>query len=391
MLWPCLISFARGEFVLNLLHVVESLGRGGAEQALVNVLPEIVRRGHTVGVAALWEPSTLATELEAGGVSVHRLGLAHRWALPHGTAALRRLLNPDVDVVHTHLYFADVHGGLAAVTRGVPTVSTLHNLSYELVEHRAPWLQARKHVHAALLKRCRVLLGVSRAVAASHERALGLAAVRVLPNAVPIGRGPETKDSERERERVRWGLSSNGPLVVVPARVVPEKGHTYLLAAVAHLIAGGDSLQVACAGGGPELENFRREAEARGVAGHVRFLGDVPHEDLLRLFRAADVAVVPSVSEGLGLGAIEAQAAGLPVVATDVGGLPEVVEDGVTGFLVPPGNPAELADALRRVLNDPSVKRRFGRAGRERVATMFSISGVCDALEEIYTSVLVRS
>jgi len=181
---------------------------------------------------------------------------------------------------------------------------------------------------------------------------------------------------------LRQQLAPGGEHVVLYAgRLIPWKGVQYAVAALAEV--PGTVLVVA--GDGHYRPTLEAAARAAGLAERVRFLGPVPHEELPRLLAVSDVLVATSfASETFGIALVEAQACGVPVVASRFGGFPEVVQDGVTGLLVPPQDPAALAGALREVLADPARRSRMGAAGRRWVAEQFHWERVAERVLEAY-------
>ncbi len=259
--------------------------------------------------------------------------------------ALRRAAR-DADLVHAHW----LAGAAVARFGGKPFVVTLHGtgsaerLSDLALARRAPWLVR------FLLRPARAVICVSELLAETM-RAIGVESARCIPNgvAVPLAGGEEAAE----------------PFVLYAGRLSPEKGIPELVEATA-------GMRLVVAGDGP----------LRGLVPSA--LGFVPHEELDRLYDEAAVVVLPSHREGLPLCVIEAMAHGRPVVATAVGGVPQLVEDGRTGFLVPPGDPAALRAALERLLGDPALRRRFGRAARVRIERLCSWERVTDATLEAY-------
>lgn len=172
------------------------------------------------------------------------------------------------------------------------------------------------------------------------------------------------------------------PVLGTAARLVPIKGVSLLLRAFALLATDGGQVRLEIAGEGPELESLRRQSEALGVANRVDFLGW--RNDLPDVIARWDAVVIPSLFEAFPVIGIEAMALGIPVVATAVGGLPELVENGKTGWLVAPGDADALAERLRQLLADGAARRAMGLAARERARRRFSAEAMVRALSGIY-------
>jgi colanic acid/amylovoran biosynthesis glycosyltransferase len=171
------------------------------------------------------------------------------------------------------------------------------------------------------------------------------------------------------------------PVLLCPARLAPIKGHGDLLEAAARLVARGIPFELRLAGEGPERAAIERRIGERGLGGHVRLLGTVPHAELLGMYRdgRADCVVLPSLHEGLSVALVEAMAYGVPVIATAVGGVPELLEDGA-GILVPPSDADALTEALTRVLGSPTLRADLARAGRRRVEAEFEVHAIAREL-----------
>jgi glycosyltransferase involved in cell wall biosynthesis len=262
-------------------------------------------------------------------------------------AAVRRAAR-DADLVHAHW----LAGGAVAALARVPFVVTLHGSG--TAGRFADLELARKHPRlvGAVLRRARAVLCVSEALA-DAARSCGAHDVRVIRNGVAI---PD-----------RVGREAEPAEILFAGRLSPEKG-------IEELVAATQGMNLVVAGDGP----LRASVESA--------LGFVPHAELERLYRRAAVVVLPSHREGLPLCVLEAMAHGRPVVASAVGGIPELLEDGVTGLLVPPGDVAALRAALQRLLADPALRRRMGRAGRRRVAELCSRDRVADATLSAYAA-----
>jgi glycosyltransferase involved in cell wall biosynthesis len=198
----------------------------------------------------------------------------------------------------------------------------------------------------------------------------------VIPNAVEVSR------AARRNRRTGDGL----PLVVAVGRLKAPKDFLTLVRALGRLRP--DSFEAMIVGDGPDRARLEDEIESLGLAGHVRLAGE--RRDVPELLAGADVFALPSASEGMPVSVLEAMAAGLPVVASRVGGVPEQVADGETGLLVRPGDPHELAAALERLIGDRDLRRRLGAAGRARAEQAFDLEPFRRAHLELYSRELAR-
>jgi glycosyltransferase involved in cell wall biosynthesis len=204
--------------------------------------------------------------------------------------------------------------------------------------------------------------------------------VRVIRNAARLRAfaGPEPA----ARDRLRQLAGGDGPVVLAAGRLSREKGFHVLTAGACPLLRNVPSARIVLFGEGPERSPLERQAAALGLADRFRLPGF--RNDLDALLPWADVVVLPSLTEGLPNVALEAAAAGVPVVATAVGGTPEVVVNGQTGFLVPPGDPAALAGRMNDLLKHADWARAFGAAGRRRVEAHFSFEGQARAYQVLF-------
>jgi len=220
------------------------------------------------------------------------------------------------------------------------------------------------------------VIAVSRAVA---ERVVGTRPLVVYPG-IPV---PETPGLPAP-----LGGTTAERIVGCAGRLLPLKGLVYLLRAIASLRAEFANLVLEIAGSGPERATLEREVQRLGLSDGVRFLGWV--EELAPVLARWEVFVLPSLEEGFGIAALEAMAAGLPVVASAVGGIPELVEDGRTGWLVPPADPRALAERLRALLLDAGRRRALGEAGRARAFEQFSMARLVTEISRVYEALLAH-
>lgn len=350
-----------------------ALDRHGVRQVVVTTRPPGAPRRARLG---------------AHGV-VLRLGLPispcrQAYAWPAAAAVARAAAGADL--LHAHLGedIAVVPIALAAARRHrLPLVLTVHTS----VAHTL----AVSGVRSALLK---VLGGASEragtrradAVITLTPRLAGLLTdhgvpagrVHVVPSGVPDGPFDADPGADPLDDPAR-------PRVLFLGRLHRQKGVDVLVRAIATL----PGARLVLAGDGPDRAALRRLAERCGIAGRVRFLGFVPRPQVPALLRHADVLALPSRYEELGTAVLEGLRAGVPVVASDTGGIPSILTDGVDGLLVPPGRPEALAAALHRVLSDAALARRLAERGRER-ARAYSWGPLAGRVLDVYASVLPR-
>jgi glycosyltransferase involved in cell wall biosynthesis len=300
-------------------------------------------------------------------------------------ALSQRLHDEEVDLLHTHtLAAANALGRLAARWAKIPSVSHLHIENYFRPATR--WLLRGADNRTA--RSAAALVAVSEDTKRAYERQGYPKRIEVVYNGVPLdGAEPSNSLLLGSALRAELGIPDGAPLVGEIGRLCDVKGQRELIAALAQLpdaravLVGADIEQ-----GGAFQTSLEDDAERLGVRDRVVFTGR--RDDTTGLLAELDVLALPSWTEGLPLVVLEAMAQRRPVVATPVGGTPEVVVDGETGLLVPPRDPDALAAALRRLLADPGLRQRMGEAGYERVRERFSADAMTRRVLAIYDEVL---
>jgi len=289
---------------------------------------------------------------------------------------LRLMRTEQVDVVHTYYGRTRAHGRLAAILARVPVI-----ISAEMAQagpySLKGWATERLFDYftdhfVAVSEAARVHLFRTRQISPPK--------ITVIYPGVDLVRF----DIQETLPMVRYelGLPDHALVIGVVARLVPYKGHADLIAALPRILQTAPTTRLVFIGDGPAASDLRRQVHEVGLAEQVHFLG--ARRDIPKLLRALDVFVLPSHQEGLGLAIIEAMAAGLPVVATRAGGIPEVVIEGETGLLVEPGNPPELAEAIIHLLTNPDTRRQMGIKSRQRVEAHFTAQRTAANLTALY-------
>jgi glycosyltransferase involved in cell wall biosynthesis len=283
-----------------------------------------------------------------------------------------------IEIVHTHLVHASIVGRLAAKLAGVRgIITTRHYAYYHKHKGLVDWIERKTAVFNDSL------IAISSAVKQymTTEERYRPAKIHVLHNAVDLNLFHSMDGPEISRGRDRIMIGSVG-------RLHTSKGHETLLRSMPYVKQRFPGARLTIVGTGREKDNLEKLSARLGISSEVDFLGAKKPSQIPRLLRTLDLFVLASNWEGFGLAAVEAMASGLPVVATDVGGLPEIVVDGRTGFLVPPGKPRMLADKVVHLLQNPELCRQMGKQGRRRAETLFSLEDMVERLEAIYWDLL---
>jgi len=351
---------------------------GGLERVVVSLINCVDRDRFRPILCCLEREGELANEVRGAcdlmAVMDKRPGIAY--IMPFRLASLFR--SQGVDVVHCHNFGPLVYGSLGgqlAGCRGV--VYTVHGPEIP---------SKRRHVMFQRVARVSRVVTVSDYVRRGAIDLVGLdpAKVTTIVNGIDVGRFASEKD--RSEFRSELGVPDGTPLLGIVARLTPEKDHENLLYAFVRVVSERRDARLVIVGSGPAMSGLKRKAAELGIVDSVRFTGtrlDVPN-----ILAALDLFVMTSREEGLGITLLEAMAAGLPVVATAAGGIPEIVVDEVTGYLVPKASPVAFAHAVLRILSDKSGARRMGEEGRKRVAERFSLRRMVGDYEKLYSQLV---
>jgi len=358
----------------SVLHVDPERGWSGGETQVLALARELSREGVDGRIAGDPAGELLARASTAGvGTVALRVRRSHDPAAGLRLRSIVRGLRPDV--VHFH------------TARALTLAPFVPRPALRVVTRRMD--QAPRGAGAYVrwsYRRVDAVIAISAAARAGLvSRGVPAEAIELVPSGVEVARfeGPAGRDPEA---RGALGVEGNRPVVAIVAQLHRRKGHDVLLRALARLPREAGVLCLV-AGTGPEGDALLDLGRELGLSSSVRWLGQVV--DVRGVLRAADVVAMPSRAEGLGVAAIEALAAARPIVASAVGGLPEIVRDGVEGILVPAGDADALAAGLARCLGDASLRERMGEAGRLRAAG-FSTASMARGTLAVYERGLDR-
>lgn len=365
---------------LRTLHVNTEKGWRGGEQQMAYLVEGLRARGHGVRLA-LQPHGEAAPRLEAAGFDVVRTRMRGE-ADPFSMLRLRRIVRAyRPDVVHLHTSHAHALGGMAVRWAGAPRPAVIVSRRVDFSIYRRSFLGLNGWKYRHGLDRIVCVSEAIRQVLVNDG--LDPATLAVVHSAVDPAR---VRDARPVDVRARLGLPAGCPLVLAVGALVGHKGHTHLVAALPALRAAVPGVRVVVAGEGPLRPDLEAQARALGVADALVLAGQVT--DLPGWFHGVDLLVMPSTEEGLGTSVLDGMAAGLAVVASRAGGLPELVDDGVHGRLVPPADPSALAAAMAGLLLDPATRARLGAAGRARVDAEFVADRMVEGTLAVYAEVL---
>lgn len=378
---------------IRILHVIPTLDQSGAEKQLALLAKNLPADRYEVHVCAITRGGYYEQVLRDAGVAVHRLAKRLKWD-PFTLWRLKRLMSDlKPDIVQTWLFAGNAYGRVAAKWAGVPRVIASERCVDE-------WKSGYHFQVDRLLARWTNRFVVNAVAIRNFYVRLGIPAQRVcvIPNAIAPAPTSEPSPSGRVRGEVaslttdHWPLATNIrqslgiprdiPLIGFVGRLWPQKRVQDLIWSSDILRLSGWNFHVVVVGDGPRRTSLESFADSLEITDRVHFLGH--RADARDIIGALDMLVLPSKFEGLPNVLLEAMQAAVPVVATRIPGVDEVVVDGSTGILVPPREPLELARGMRTLLNDPALARRMGEAGRDRALREFSLERMIENYQRLY-------
>jgi glycosyltransferase involved in cell wall biosynthesis len=377
---PCLVPLEHfpmpGPKRVRVVEILATGTNGGAQEHVFGVMTRLDTTYYEASVVALSGGSAVR-KLIRHGFDVTVIDEPDDDAAVRALAAHLALVRPDV--IHTHMYRADIIGTRAALAlaeggrRRPYLVSTVHSSRVRSHEDRELLRQLTPEMDQLIA----VSRSIERKIADEHRTG---APVRLIYNGVDLQRYDHQGGCATLREE--YGMEPGSRIVGVVARLEPEKGHQTLIEAWPHVLREVPDAYLLIVGEGSRRDYLEQWAAAHKVAHRVVFTGR--RDDIPAVTASLDVAVLPSWREAQGLSILEAMAMSCPVVASDVGGIPEMIEDGVTGLLVEHDNPVALAAAITRLLKDRAWAARIAKAGHDLVHERFCIELMVKAIEQIY-------
>lgn len=379
---PCDQAPARN-VVRRVFHLIDSFNVGGTETQAVELARRLPATGYEVTVGCLKREGPLEDRLQGTGIAICEFRSRGGIDSPSGLRQLLRMtwFLRSFDIVHTHDLWSNLIGVPAARLAGIPAiVSSRRDLSH------LEWYQGRRRV---CLKWIQNLGGAVVTNAAPirdvllREDGFDPRKVRVIHNGVDVAK---FKLARKDRIRL-FPDAGDGKLVVLVGNMHTDvKGHPWLIAAAPAVLEQFPDTRFVLVGEGEQRSHFEKQVRDLGVLQSFLFLGR--RSDIPEILASCDIAVLPSRAEGLPNAVLEYMAAGLPVIASRVGGNAELVQDGVTGMLVPSEDSAALSAALLKLLSEPALAARLAQAGHEFTVRNFSFERLVQDVDALYTELL---
>jgi len=372
---------------ISVLHFTNSLVRGGAEEHLLTLMRGLDRRLFRLYLVATPEVAGLIRPDLPADVELIPLGLLNPSDLKAAVRLSRILLQRQVHILHSHLFYSSVFASPIGCLCRVPVIMETPHVREQW---RSGWIKSRFVVDRAV-GRC-----IDRYIAVSEANCRYLVEAKRLPRhkVTVIHNGVDLRRFHPAHQapaglKASLGLGADDPTLVCVGRLEPQKGHSVLIAAMSRVRSQFRRARLILVGEGSLRAALAAQARALGLEESVYFAGYQANvADWLAL---ADVTVLPSLYEGLPIAAIESLAAGRPMVATAVDGTPEVIVDGKTGLTAPPGDPAQLAEAICKLLGDKELAGNLALAGRRWVVDHFSQELQVSRTQEVYLQALAEA
>jgi len=369
----------------NLLHVIYSLEIGGAEMDLAAKAKVLVEKyGYHIAIACLLRRGGLAEEAERNGIRVIGPVMGGKSDIRVIPRLARIMRSGKFNIVHTHMFASNFLGRVAAILAGAPVIIS----TVQLIAEREKWWEIL--LDRALQFKTDMMIASSEAVRRSFiKRGVREDKIVTIYNGIDFSKFDSIDRVEaRGKTRLEFGLDDSTFLVGTVARLQRVKGVECLIKAANHVVESIPDVRFLIVGDGPQKAELEYKVEQLDLSSRFIFAGT--RGDVPAILSALDLFVLPSLSEALGIAVIEALLMRVPVVATNVGGVPEIVKSGETGVLVPPKDPIRLGEAIAYMHSNRDRAIALARAGERRVREMSEINRLAQKQAELYEELLAK-
>ena len=367
----------------KIVHIAKVTGVHGMEKHLLTLLPRLNNQPHEIAFLILIDPQHPVADylelLKQQGIATHPVAIQHDIDPFCFAAVFKFFRHVKPVLVHTHLMHGDLYGITAARCAGIKAIiSSKHN------DDAFRLRQPLKIINYMLNRNTSRIIAISDWIARFTQNVEGAAQEKI--RTIYYGIEPAQTASDRNALRAALSMGSEDIVVGIIARLVEQKGHRYLIDAFAKAVMENHRLRLLIVGSGALEEELKKQVQRESLQEKVIFTGY--RSDTVDLLNAIDIFAHPSLWEGFGLSVLEAMTMGKPVVATKVSALPELIEDTVTGYLVPPRDVTALSDALLKLAGTPSLRQQMGASGQKRCRSLFSVDRMVQETRSLYTEVL---
>jgi glycosyltransferase involved in cell wall biosynthesis len=376
--------------IANIVYMIDGLGLGGAERLMIPLLANLDRQSFSprVCVFQVRNGNPIAEDLKALGVAVDLLPIPYLRDLTALPRLFHYLRETQADLVHTQLEFANILGNLAARVARIPSVCTVHTIPSQ--EDMRTKTRLHQDVEFFCLRNfCDMVISVSDEAQRFHMDVGRMAARKTttIYNGIDLARfSAEAQQADPQSVRREFGIPAASPLLITVAVLRELKGIQFMIRAMPGILVERPDVHYLIVGSGDHQARLVEEAQKQGVGDRVIFAG--ARKDIPALLSAADLFVLPTLTEALPTVLAEAMAVCLPILASRVGGVPEMVTDGVNGRLLPPGDPSHLAAACLEMLEFPAERAALGARGRAVVEQKFDVRVQAEQLQNLYRRLL---
>ena len=372
----------------NIVFLIDGLGWGGAERLMIPILANIDKQLFSVrvGVFQVRNGNPIADDLRALGIPVDLIPVPYMRDLTAISRITAYLKDVKADLIHAQLELGDILGGITAQRMRLPSVSTLHTMPSQDMG-----LKSRMHQEVeyfCLRHFFSMIISVSDEARQFHKEVGRLSDRKTctIYNGIDISHFPTSPRSNREAVLDEFNIPSAATVLITVAVLRELKGIQYMIRALPEILSANPNLYYLIAGSGDYQDALMEEASRVGVRDRVIFAG--ARKDVPALMSASDIFILPTLTEALPTVLAEAMAAYLPIVACRVGGVPEMVEDGVNGRLVDPANPQQLASVCNDLIQHPETLSKMGYAGRRIVEEKFDVRVQVEKLQNLYRNLI---